>query len=334
MTLEDIYSEYSPLTDADYFGTDNLKRYLIEINKYPLLNEYKEKILMKAAKNGDIEARNFLLSCHLRFVVKIAKRYQYQGIETLDIIGLGNQGLIKAYENYNLDMKVRFLSYAKKIIITKIERGLPQNKQGVQIKFQMMEDIGKYKKALELIYQKLDSKQIKRNPTNEEIADIMGVSITKVEDIKKTIHIMNNSISFDTTYKEDSDESIETFIPDGNTDVENQAIRRITNNEIKDLIPISRDVIDNDEQFIPLILHIVKNINITDMKNNSLSKGTVSKRVGLALYKLRTQREFIDKYIDYTDDYENNKRRIKTFHELYQNRNNRSYTFLNSKKVN
>ena len=75
MTLEDIYSEYSPLTDADYFGTDNLKRYLIEINKYPLLNEYKEKILMKAAKNGDIEARNFLLSCHLRFVVKMAKRY-------------------------------------------------------------------------------------------------------------------------------------------------------------------------------------------------------------------------------------------------------------------
>ena len=126
MTLEDIYKEYIPLTDDDYFGHDNLKRYFIEIDKYPILDEYKERILIKAAKNGDEEARNFLLSCHLKFVVKIAKKYQHQGVDLLDIIALGNQGLIKAYENYNLDMGVKFLSYAGKDIITQIERGLPK----------------------------------------------------------------------------------------------------------------------------------------------------------------------------------------------------------------
>lgn len=334
MTLEDIYKEYIPLTDDDYFGHDNLKRYFIEIDKYPILDEYKERILIKAAKNGDEEARNFLLSCHLKFVVKIAKKYQHQGVDLLDIIALGNQGLIKAYENYNLDMGVKFLSYAGKDIITQIERGLPKNKIGVYTKFHMMKDIVKYKKTIELIYQKFDSMQIRRNPTNKEIADTMGVSITKVQEIQKEIYIMSNSISFDATYKEDSDESIEAFIQDNNINVQEQAIMINTREEIKELIPAIREVINNDKQFIPLILHIVRNINITDIKNDDLAKGSVSKRVGLALYKLRTKREFVDKYIEYTDDYENNKRRIKTFRELYRNRNNRSYTFLNSKKVN
>lgn len=334
MTLKDIYKEYIPLTDDDYFGTDNLKRYFIEIDKYPILDEHKEKILLEAAKNGDEEARNFLLSCHLKFVVKIAKKYQHQGVELLDIIALGNEGLIKAYENYNPSFKVRFLSYAEKDIITKIERGLPQNKQGIQIKFHLMKDIGKYKKATELIYQKLDSMQIRRNPTNKEIADIMRVSIKKVEEIEKYLNIVNNSISFNSPFKDNVDSELESFVSDNNINIEEQVIKSTTRKELEKLIYIIRKIIDNDEQFTPLILHIVKRINITDIKDNNLAKGSISKRVGLALYKIRTNKEFIDKYIEYTDDYDNNKRRIKTFSTLYKNCNNRSYTFLNSKKVN
>lgn len=92
--------------------TDNVKIYYNELKKYNHLSKEEEKELISKCRNGDIDARNRLLEANLKFVFDVAKRYTGRGVAISDLISEGNMGLMKAYEKFDEEKDVKFISYA------------------------------------------------------------------------------------------------------------------------------------------------------------------------------------------------------------------------------
>lgn len=104
---------------------DQLKRYFLDIRRIPVMTPEEEKELI--ARLPDPEVRERLINANLRFVVSIAKIYQGNGLELMDLISLGNLGLCKSVEYYNKDYNVKFLSYAGWWIKQAIINGLSED---------------------------------------------------------------------------------------------------------------------------------------------------------------------------------------------------------------
>lgn len=89
-----------------------LSRYLNELDKYPPIPQEEELELILKAKAGDRRAFEKVINSNLRFVVKVAKTYENNGIELEDLIAEGNHGMVKAFERFDTDRGVKFISYA------------------------------------------------------------------------------------------------------------------------------------------------------------------------------------------------------------------------------
>ncbi|HPB18339.1 MAG TPA: RNA polymerase sigma factor RpoD/SigA [Candidatus Cloacimonas sp.] len=101
------------MSQKDSVFTDKaLQNYLNEISKFKTLSRKEEHDLAIKAKNGDIEAMNKLIQANLKFVVKIASRYQNRGLSLSELISEGNIGLIKAIEKFDPDKDIKLISYA------------------------------------------------------------------------------------------------------------------------------------------------------------------------------------------------------------------------------
>ncbi|HNZ88826.1 MAG TPA: sigma-70 family RNA polymerase sigma factor, partial [Candidatus Cloacimonas acidaminovorans] len=94
------------------FTDKALQNYLNEISKFKTLSRKEEHDLAIKAKNGDIDAMNKLIQANLKFVVKIASRYQNRGLSLSELISEGNIGLIKAIEKFDPDKDIKLISYA------------------------------------------------------------------------------------------------------------------------------------------------------------------------------------------------------------------------------
>jgi len=89
-----------------------IEQYIKEIDKFEILNKEEERKILIKAKAGDPRARDLVLNSNLRFVFQVAKSYQGRGLPLSDLIAEGNLGLIKAYERFDLDRNLKFISYA------------------------------------------------------------------------------------------------------------------------------------------------------------------------------------------------------------------------------
>jgi len=94
------------------FADKALQNYLNEISKFKTLSREEEHHLAIKAKNGDVDAMNKLIQANLKFVVKIASRYQNRGLSLSELISEGNIGLIKAIEKFDPDKDIKLISYA------------------------------------------------------------------------------------------------------------------------------------------------------------------------------------------------------------------------------
>lgn len=109
---------------------DDIRLYLKEIGRYPLLSAEEERELTRRSFNGDMVARNQLVEANLRLVVSIAKRYRFSGAPLLDLIQEGNLGLMKATEKFDPNRGFRFSTYATWWIREATRRGsgyIPRN---------------------------------------------------------------------------------------------------------------------------------------------------------------------------------------------------------------
>ncbi len=187
---------------------DPVRMYLKEIGKVPLLTAEQEIELAKRMENGDLEAQKMLAEANLRLVVSIAKRYSGRGMQFLDLIQEGNLGLIKAVEKYDWKKGFKFSTYATWWIRQAITRAIADQARTIRIPVHMVETINK---LIRISRQKLQ--ELGREPTPEEIAEEMGISVEKVREIQK---ISQEPVSLETPIGEEEDSHLGDFIPDDN----------------------------------------------------------------------------------------------------------------------
>ncbi len=157
----------------------NLRHYLNEIRKPPLLTPEEEKQLMRRVRKGDEEAHKRIVRANLRLVVSIAKKYHHLGLGLLDLIEEGNLGLIKAVKKYNPRKGCKFATYASWWIRQSITRALANQGKLIRIPVYLTWLLSKSRKATNELRQKLD-----REPTVEELARKMKLPVKKIRTLK------------------------------------------------------------------------------------------------------------------------------------------------------
>ncbi|NLY92364.1 MAG: RNA polymerase sigma factor RpoD [Firmicutes bacterium] len=185
---------------------DPVRMYLKEIGRVPLLSPEDELELAQRAKNGDENAKRRLAEANLRLVVSIAKRYVGRGMLFLDLIQEGNLGLIKAVEKFDYHKGFKFSTYATWWIRQAITRAIADQARTIRIPVHMVETINKLIRVSRQLLQALG-----REPTAEEIAEEMGMSVERVREI---IKIAQEPVSLETPIGEEEDSHLGHFIED------------------------------------------------------------------------------------------------------------------------
>ncbi|MEK3788232.1 MULTISPECIES: RNA polymerase sigma factor RpoD [Paenibacillus] len=185
---------------------DPVRMYLKEIGRVPLLSADDEIELAKRIENGDEEAKRRLAEANLRLVVSIAKRYVGRGMLFLDLIQEGNMGLIKAVEKFDHGKGFKFSTYATWWIRQAITRAIADQARTIRIPVHMVETINKLIRVSRQLLQELG-----REPTPEEVAAEMELSVEKVREIMK---IAQEPVSLETPIGEEDDSHLGDFIED------------------------------------------------------------------------------------------------------------------------
>lgn len=189
---------------------DPVKMYLKEIGQIPLLKADEEKEIAKRITEGDLEAKEILISSNLRLVVSIAKKYVGRGMHLLDLIQEGNCGLIKAVEKFDYTKGFKFSTYATWWIRQAITRAIADQARTIRIPVHMVETINKLTRIQRQLLQDLG-----RDPIPEEIAEkLEGINADKVRDIQK---IALDPVSLETPIGEEDDSHLGDFIEDKDT---------------------------------------------------------------------------------------------------------------------
>ena len=195
-------------TAADVVVVDAVKAYLKSIGNHPRLNFDQEKALSVRALKGDQDAINELVSCNLLLVVPIAKRYYGCGLPLLDLIQEGNIGLITAAKKYDGTKGWRFSTYATYWIRQAISRALGDQSRTIRIPANMVELLGKVRKASNELTIKL-----KRQPSDEEIAKYLNEDLDKIQTV---LDVSQAVSSLDLAVDEDGETSMGDLIADSN----------------------------------------------------------------------------------------------------------------------
>ncbi len=205
--VEDLKIE--DISEASFEGIsidDPVRMYLREIGKIPLLTYEEELDLAQKILENDEEARQKLAESNLRLVVSIAKKYVGRGMLFLDLIQEGNMGLIKAVEKFDYTKGFKFSTYATWWIRQAITRAIADQARTIRIPVHMVETINKLIRTSRHLLQ-----QLGREPSPEEIAKEMEITVERVMEIQK---IAQDPVSLETPIGEEEDSHLGDFIQD------------------------------------------------------------------------------------------------------------------------
>lgn len=146
----------------------------INTNDIKVLKESEKMELLRKARNGDKKAREDLINCNLRLVLSVIQRFQNRGETMDDLFQVGVIGLIKAIDNFNLDLDVKFSTYAVPMCIGEIRRFL-RDDNPVRVSRSMRDTAYK---AMQIKEKLINENQ--KEPTVEEIAKELGMKKSDV----------------------------------------------------------------------------------------------------------------------------------------------------------
>jgi RNA polymerase primary sigma factor len=176
-------TDAEPAFSVDHSISDIERRYLAEIQRYPLLRRENEQELWTAMRGGDEDARKALILAYLRLVVSIARNYRNRGVEFLDLIEEGNVGLIAAVDRYDVDRGVHFSTYATWWIRQALARGVANQARTVRIPIHVLQMVRRY-----VATERRLERELRRRPEVLEIAQELGLPSARANRLRSLIH--------------------------------------------------------------------------------------------------------------------------------------------------
>ena len=219
---------------------DPVRMYFKEIGRINLLTSDEEFEYARLAEQGDEHAKKMLAESNLRLVVSIAKRYVGRGMLFLDLIQEGNIGLMKAVEKFDPTKGYKFSTYATWWIRQAITRAIADQARTIRVPVHMVETINKLARVQRQLTQELN-----REPTEEEIAKKLGVTVEKVREVYK---ISQDPVSLETPIGEEDDSHLGDFIKDESSlspeeYTENEILKEEIDDVLQSLQPREQEVL-------------------------------------------------------------------------------------------
>ena len=159
-----------------------LSRYFGQIARERLLTHEEEIDLGRRAREGDETARSKLIERNLRLVIPVAKKYRGMGLPFGDLIQEGNIGLMRAADKFDPEKGFRFSTYATWWIRQAVQRAVANKGRTIRVPVHMGEKVRKMART----YNEL-SVQLEREPTDGEVAEILGWNVDRVKEVKSAI---------------------------------------------------------------------------------------------------------------------------------------------------
>ena len=215
-------------TNGEFYSDDNLRTYLNEIN-FPMLTIDEERELGYRILNGDEKAKKILVERNLKLVVSVAKRYRgISDLSLLDLIQEGNIGLMIAVERYDVRKGCKFSTYATWWIRQTVLRASQEKGRNIRISCHMATKVANFIKAKNIL-----SNSLCKEPTIEEIAKEMNISVEKADCLNK---LTSDTISLNIHVNEDDDNELIDIIKDNNNDPEIEYFKSSLVESVQDLL--------------------------------------------------------------------------------------------------
>lgn len=296
---------------AEYLGSgsDPVRMYLQEIGSIPLLEVEEEQELGASIKHGNkIErkrAKKRLIEGNLRLVVSIAKRYLGRGVAFLDLIQEGNLGLMKAADKFDYEKGFKFSTYATWWIRQSVSRAIADQARTIRIPVHMVETINR----MNLFYKQYIS-EFNREPTEEEIAKYMKLTVEKVRKIQV---IMQEPMSLELPINDEDDSTLGMFVPAEDSEIEPEIEHEGLSEELMNIL----NLVFKKE---PRTLKVLKlRFGLVDGKPRTLeevgkefkvTRERIRQIEAKALRKLRLER-YSQHLIDFLDNPDEIRRKLK-----------------------
>ncbi len=224
-------SEVAAMLKKAEIISDLEKAWTLEHKAY--LSKFKRRLYLGR------KAKDKMVHSNLRLVVSIAKKYMNRGLSFQDLIQEGSLGLIRAAEKFDHEKGYKFSTYATWWIRQAITRAIADQSRTIRLPVHLYETISRIKKTTKLL-----SQEMRRKPTEEEIATRMEMTIEKLRFIAKSAQL---PISLETPIGKEEDSRLGDFIEaDGETpedEVSKNLLREDLENVLDTLSARERDVL-------------------------------------------------------------------------------------------
>ncbi len=208
-----------------------LGMYLKEINRIPLLNHEEETELAVKAAAGDKIAKNKIVNSNLRFVVNVAKKYQNQGLDLVDLISEGNIGLLTAIDKFDVSKGYHFISYAVWWIRQSILKAICEKGRAIRLPMNRINELVQIENARRAAgSNKTEEQEI------EAVAQMLGMEKSH---IREMISISREMVSLDANVEgKDGDVStVGDLVKDEKyTSAEDQFVEESLKNDIDEVL--------------------------------------------------------------------------------------------------
>jgi RNA polymerase primary sigma factor len=220
--------------------SQSLEKYLLEISREGMITAEEEAVLARRIREGDEEALSKLTRANLRFVVSVAKQYQNQGLSLPDLINEGNLGLIKAASRFDETRGFKFISYAVWWIRQSILQAIAEQARIVRLPLNQVGSLRRINK----VFSKLEQ-EFEREPSPEEIAEIMEVPIEK---ISETLKSPGKHVSMDAPFAGNEESTLldvmeNTDSPEADFGLMTESLRKEIDRSLRTLTERERDVV-------------------------------------------------------------------------------------------